>query len=667
MKISLGQLGVLVISILLLHSCQTKLVQLNKIEVLESQNKSSKYDLRTRMDLAMEQEVEKTKDPELGYVPRERLSAAIEYSKQLQASQEKLRKAAIPGITWQEMGPSNVGGRTRALMFDPNDATYKRVFAASVAGGLWVTENIYASEPNWTTINDFFDNMAITCFAYDPTRPDTMYFGTGEGYFNSDAIQGDGIYRSLNGGETWTKITQSGVDTFNYIQRIIVCSNGDVLASTRDRGVIKSTTAGLTWAKVLGSGITASTNRANDLDIDASGNIYATMGIFNTDGIYKSANNGATWTKVSSGTGFPSSGFERIEVACAPSNANVVYAILQDASSNECYGIYRSFDAGSTWSAGTMPRSAVDSGNVAGSQAWYDLTITVDPKSPGTLITGGLDLYKSTNYGAGWTQLSHWYGGASLPEVHADQQTNIYRPNSSDTVLFGNDGGVYLATGMSSTPIFYEKESNYNTTQFYACALHPEKGRNYALAGAQDNGSHKFTKGGINQTSEVTGGDGAYVHIDQNDPKYQFTSYVYNQYRRSSDSGATFTSYNFDASSTNGKFINPTDYDNSTGNLYCAWSSGNYAIWLNAKTTSSFTTVSAGFTGQVSAVTVDENTANRVWFGTDSRRVYYVDNAASSPSVTNTTSSFPSGWPSSGTVSSIAIEKGKSSHILVTF
>ncbi len=289
--------------------------------------------------------------------------------------------------------------------------------------------------------------------------------------------------------------------------------------------------------------------------------------------------------------------------------------------------------------------------------------MSVDPKNAATLIVGGLDLYKSTTYGSGWTQLSHWYGGASLPNVHADQHVNIYRPNSSDTVLFGNDGGVYLATNMSSSPTFYEKESNYNTTQFFSCALHPSKGRSYALAGSQDNGSQKFTKGGINETTEVTGGDGAFVHIDQNDPKYQFTSYVFNQYRRSSDSGVTFTNFNFDATSANGKFINPTDYDNSTGNMYCTWSSGNYAIWLNAKTTASFTAVGAGFSGQVSTITVDENTANRVWFGTDNGKVYYVNNAATSPSVANVTGA---GWPTSVTISSIAIEKGNASHILVT-
>ncbi len=114
--------------------------------------------------------------------------------------------------------------------------------------------------------------------------------------------------------------------------------------------------------------------------------------------------------------------------------------------------------------------------------------------------------------------------------MHADQHIILFEPGNSNVIYFGNDGGIYrTSNGTSAIPTIARKEFNYNTTQFYACAMHPDALSNHFLAGAQDNGSHKFSTEGVNSTVEVTGGDGGFTHIDQDQSHYQWTSYVYNQ------------------------------------------------------------------------------------------------------------------------------------------
>jgi hypothetical protein len=630
-------------------------LQLEPGDTVRTKEENHQLDKRTRADLAMQQEWEMTHDPETGTIPRERLWQAAMNQKQLMS---KHAKSGGFDITWMERGPKNVGGRTRTIMVDPNDSTGNTVFAASVSGGVWKTTNFYNALPEWEVVDDFLANMAVTTLAHHPSGTDTFYLGTGEGFYNSDAVQGDGIFKSVDGGENWTQLSSTTGSSFNYVQKLVVTDGNVILAATRD-GVQRSTDGGSSWTKTLGSSVGGgSTNRIADLEIDANGNIWAAAGIFSTDGIYKSNNDGLTWTKMYTSTSVQG----RIELGCAPSDSNRIYAIIQNTNTNRADAIKKSTNGGSSWSDIAVPIDAVSSDTFTRQQAWYDLSIAVDPADEDVLYVGGIDLFKSTNAGSSWTQVSHWYGGGGYPEVHADQHFAAYIGGSSDTLIFGNDGGVYFTlNGTSSTPSFTHQVLDYNTVQFYACAIAPDRKDNHYLGGTQDNGSHRFDYGGVNSTVEVTGGDGAFTHIDQDDDSYQFTSYVYNQYRRSTDGGQSFSNVNF--SSSLGRFINPTDYDNDTHILYAAYSSGNYLRWTNPRSGTSASGVSAGFTGQVSAVTCDPNTSNRVYFGTGSGKVYQVDDANTTASVTDVSSgSFPSGY-----VSCIEVENGDPDHLLVTF
>ncbi len=628
-------------------------------------NKVPKQD---RMDLAWEQEVEWTRDLSTNTVPRERLLDAQAYMLQLKQKSPPHKVAgAISGVTWSERGPSNVSGRTRAIMVDPNDPSGLTVWVGSVGGGIWKTTDISASAPAWTPVNDLFNNIAISSIVHDPSNTSVFYFGTGEGWYNSDAQRGLGIWKSTDGGNTWNQLSATNNSTYHYIQRLAVAGNGDLYVATRS-GLRRSTNGGTSFSQVLGSGNGSSSNRVSDVEIAADGAIWAGIGIFSTDGVYRSTTgNAGSWTKLNTGgNGFPTSGIRRVEIALAPSNAAVAYAVVQSGGSG-LDEIYRTSNTGSSWTTLAKPNDAdggIPASDFTRSQAWYDFSLVVDPNDANVVFAGGIDLFKSSNGGSSWQQISHWYGGFGYQYVHADQHIAYFQPGSSSTIYFGNDGGIWRSTNATAAiPTISFRSDNYNVTQYYACAMNPTAYSHQFLAGAQDNGTQRYDNAGINATVEVTGGDGCFCHIDQSNANYQFSSYVYSNYYRSTNGGASFSSI---SNNNNGYFVNPSDYDNDDHHLYASYTSGRYSRILNVRTSTSLSSVLIGAFngGRVTHVSCSPNTANRVFFGLNNGDIVRVDNAHSGgPSASNITGA---GMPN-GTVSCIAIEDGNDNHLVATY
>jgi len=621
----------------------------------------------------------KSRDQRINKVPSERLFAAFRYADMLKAKKRGIVPNALTGLIWTERGPSDIGGRTRAILPDLNDATGKTVWAGSVGGGLWKTTDITQTNPVWTATNDFFNNLAVTCIAQNSTTPTTMYFGTGEGWFNEDGLEGDGIWKSTDGGTTWNQLpnTDNSVAnyTFDYNQKILDYTSGGteyLFACTYNGGVQRSKDGGTTWTKVLGSGATATYNSAVDIERSADGALFATIGIFVQDGIYRSYDNGTTWTKLK--TGLPTTNYNRIQLACAASDSNRVYALYQNASTYACLGIYKSTNAGTNWAAVTNP-TIYGGSNFASTQAWYALTIGVDPNTANRIIVGGLDLTASANGGTSWTTISQWYGAGGYQYVHADHHAIVYDPRSSSKVYFGNDGGVFASTNATATtPTITSKDNSYNVTQFYQAAIYPTPNTNYALAGAQDNGNIMFTTAGINAGNNFTGGDGAFDHIDDDQPNIQIASYVYGNYYVTNNNWTSYSSIAF--AGNVGQFINPTDYDSRTNTLYGGDAVRKYHLVLNVGTTNTTqTNTISTFRGQVTAIRVSPNTRNRVFFGLDSTNSStYVDVYATVCKVDNATSTNPTvtqigkfTLAGGDYLSCIAVEPGNDNHILVTF
>jgi len=661
---------------------------------------------KDRIDLAIQQDIRRTKDPNTNSVPVQRLLKAKNFKDQKLSQLNNNRLAtAVPGINWIERGPSNVGGRSRVIWYDLNDASngYKKVWAGSVGGGLWYTNDITVASPIWNKINDLFDNIAITSFVQSPSSPNTLYFGTGEGWFNADAIEGLGIWKSTDGGANWSQL--SSTLNFAYVQDLLIDQNGSLYAAIRNRtasqarGIQKSTDGGSTWTQVLGAPLAGfNSGRGSDLELAANGDIYASIGhgqapgqviegrifrsSFATNGI--NTGNAATWTDITPDPGtnsIPAAGdnYDRIEIATAPSNANVVYGIFEGNGTYNVSNIKQYNASTNTWANRTVPTYSGGGAYTRG-QAWYDLIATVDPNDANTLYIGGIDVYKSTNNGANWNQVSDWRP-VGLPYVHADIHQIAYAPGSSSRIAIGCDGGIfYSADANLASPNFVDKNSGYNVTQFYAVAIHPTL-PNFFLAGAQDNGSQKFTSVGVNNTTEVTGGDGAFCHIDQDNPNIQVTAYVYNNYFISTNGGTTFSTLysDPDPNGGSGDFINPTDYDNTANVLYACSSEDvdpspamNYQYnrytritGVGATNTAALVTLSnSPTTALITHVAVSPSVSNRVYFGFDNGSIGYVSNANTG---TSNTVTFLTATGVTGTVSCIAVDPADENHILATY
>lgn len=624
-----------------------------------------------RINFAIEQEGRMTADPALGFAPRERLLEARREAADIRAAAENSR-SSLAEITWQERGPSNVGGRTRALLIDQNDPSGNTLWAGSIGGGLWKTTNALAENPFWEKTNDALDNLAISTISQSKNEPKILYFGTGEGFFNHDAVRGLGIWKSKNGGITWQRLASTANPDFHFTQKIVCASGQTVLAATRSGGLQRSIDGGQNWAQVLGKNISnCPTDRAADLQISADGTLFAAMGIFEKGGIWRSTDDGENWEKLT--TGLPAEKFQRIKIACSPSDPDRLFALLSNDSNYDCLGIWRSDDGGDTWQPMTMP-NPLGMNNLCRGMAWYCMAAAVDPNDRDRLIIGGIDLFETTDGGQNWAPISQWYGGYGQPFVHADQHEIVFKPGSSQTFFIGNDGGVFRGKSAAGggKPDFEFVANGYNVTQYYGCAISPEVGSPLALAGAQDNGTQLFGQnsyqnpldsGQISQkpAQTVTGGDGGFCHFDRDQPGIQITSYVFSTVNITGDNWATYEQVSI-GQGNEGLFINPSAYDDVSNTLFMAFEFNQIALIkdVGGENLPQITPISLN-NSYITCLSVWPGAPDCLLLGLSNGDVAKLENASStSPKVTFLRDG--TGWPTC-----IAIAPSDPNHWLLTY
>lgn len=620
------------------------------------------------------QEFEQLRDPALNEIPTERLLVANEATRTAQRAAVANRTAAL---NWQErgpvydlVGPSNpntraggeyTAGVVETFLVDFNaDPAGNVVFAGSPSGGLWRCTNfLSATAANWQPVNDFQSNLAIASICQDPSSPNIMYLATGDAgtVALSDGVRGYGIWKSTNSGLNWTLLTST--TTYQLAFKILCDNTGNVYLATGGGGLRRSIDGGLSWTTITPStaaSVASNSSYVTDLEISSTGRLHAIFGYAGTRVRHFYTDNPSTvtaalgWT-LSSGIRLSTTSCSRIEIA---TQGDLLYAVTANSTYN-VDSCYKSIDGGNSW---TLQNTAGLTTNIANGQAWYALTLGINPDDPNDVIVGSVDAYRSTNSGSTFSRATYWVG-STAPYVHADHHVmRWFKVGAENRIIIGSDGGMFMSRNGGAG--FVDRNQNLAIKQFYSCSSSPIAGENYLIAGAQDNGCHQLTNPGLSSSTEFYGGDGGYVHINQQNKQIQFGSYVYNVYRRSTNGGATWGSVTLNANS--GYFINPFDYDDALNTMYAsnAATTANNQIrrWSDANTTNASTVLTvdeltrSGTASNASAFKVSPYAAKRVFIGSNRGSVLRLDNASTVSSSTEITaniadissSSFPVGY-----------------------
>ncbi|MCK5856289.1 MAG: T9SS type A sorting domain-containing protein [Bacteroidales bacterium] len=418
-------------------------------------------------------------------------------------------------LSWDEMGPNNVGGRVRGLIVDKDTPT--TLYAGGVSGGLWKSTT---SGQSWVKI-PLSDNIAISCIAQAPNGD--IYVGTGEGlsqpnYSNvNSGMYGQGIYHSTDG-ITFTLIASTS--TWNIVNRIAVDKDGVVYAATQTALYMKTSSG---WSKI---------KNGTFKDVKVAPNstrVVATQG-------------GNVWITDDAGVNFTKksfSGVGRAEIGISPSDDDVIYAVLA-GSQGDFKGIHQTTDGGASWTQvaiGNSPSFDLFGGN---NQGWYDNVCMVSAGNSDVVYVGGIDMWKGTKTSSGafsWTRITAWNYPETHPSyVHADQHVYAQVPGQNNTFYAGTDGGIFKTTNGGAS--FTTLNKNFNVTQFYALGNHPGGG---VIGGAQDNGTVFMDFSGNNplQGRKVNGGDGGWAAASFLNQEVIFTTIYYSAVYRSSDLGQT--------------------------------------------------------------------------------------------------------------------------------
>jgi photosystem II stability/assembly factor-like uncharacterized protein len=500
---------------------------------------------------------------EKGFIPPDGLEKARQHTKQMRVAPQ----GTIKPDTWSWLGPGNIGGRIRTIVFDPANAS--NIWLGSVGGGIWRSVDDGTS---WGTFTDFIANLAVSTMAVNPINSD-LYAGTGEIFaasfnnpgtgFTPDGMQGAGIFKSTDNGLTWNQLPSTnpgnppgipqvcptpavpGNCPWLFVNRLAISPDGNTILAATGTNIQWSPDDGLTWFPAAGVA-----GQVLDVDFDPTNSQKAIAGL--NGRVMFSVAGGQFWFpasfKINATDPNPTVISGRVEVAYAPSNPAIVYASVDQNNGD----IFRSTDGGQTFvRVNTGTNFFLSGGTPPSSQGNYDNVIWVNPQDPSFVIVGGIDLWRSTNNGMTFTQISRWQS-SPVTSAHADHHVIVAHPGFNNTtnriVYFGNDGGIYRTNDVQTvtqTSGWQNQNRLLGITQFYGGAGNPTTGR--IIGGAQDNGTVSYPVPGLYQWGIVTDtdggglGDGGYCAADPTDPNYFYGEYIYLTIYRSTNDAISVT------------------------------------------------------------------------------------------------------------------------------
>lgn len=487
----------------------------------------------------------------------------------------RARAVAAPPPTegWFSIGPTNIAGRIVDLKFDPTNP--QRVYAASASGGLWSSRN---GGDTWRTTTDGLSSLAIGAVCVLPTDPNVVLAATGEGLMWMYVVFGTGIWKSTDAGETWgpTSLSHEITDNHGFYAMEANPFTGTILAGATD-GLWRSTDEGDTWNRVLSDG--------NYFDIKwkpgSASRVYVAKGDSPSgNGVKVSTNDGLTWA--TAGTGQPpSSSISKTRIAVTQANPSVIYAHYGSSQTGGTLGIYRSTDNGATWS----PRNT--SLNISGTQGMYAVTIAADPNDPLRVIAGGIELYLSTNGGIDFAETGDGNPLGDETAVHWDHHAIAWEPGSTSRVWVGTDGGAWRSTDDGST--WSPRRNGLVTTQYYDVCLDVQD-PGFTMGGSQDNGLTWAEDADTTWSPSTLVADGFACFLEQSSPNTIYSEWQFGGHVKSTDRGQSWFVTQDGIAGYAVPFA-PLDLDpNRPGHLYTSSLNGIYrttngqTLWVRVST-----------------------------------------------------------------------------------
>ena len=524
--------------------------------------------------------------------------------------------------TWTSIGPgpisngqtpgSNpVSGRIVSIAPDPTNSNI--IYLAAASGGVWKTTD---GGNSWTPLTDNQVTTVMGSIAVTPSDPNTIYAGTGEPNGSIDSFYGQGILKSTDGGSTWSLITDNNTFFRKAIGKIVVSptdpntvfamvGGGGANGLGGNFGIYKSTDGGATWSNTTTSittGIGYSDLAMNPQNPNV---LYCALSSSNSsvadNVLYETTDGGATWNPTAT---FPAAAdpIGRLTIGLAPSSPQTIYVSAADRNTSGVLGVYKTTDGGGSWSTITPGP------NYMGGQGWYDQTVAVNPNDPNTVyVAGAADstnaVMQSTDGGATWTGIATGVAGNNGP--HADHHAAAF--DAAGNFLDGNDGGIWKLDNATVGSIHWtDLTANIQVTQFVGIAVAANDATN-VFGGSQDNGTSQSNASSTVWTQRL-GGDGGQVVFSPNNPQRMYHDAPVgsfgnaNFFQRSDDGGSSWNGKVNGISTTDGRdfyppfVIDPNSYGGfdrlllGTNRVYESTNNGELWTPISTPNTSGWTT-----------------------------------------------------------------------------
>ncbi len=671
-----------------------------------SRNADPAPNARHREDLLVrhDSQVMKLADPATGRLPQDIRRLELEF-----AAHMPRRQGNEKSLTWSFHGPANVGGRTRALGIDVADPGFNTLLAGGVSGGMWRSED---GGLNWDLTTGSSQIHHVSSVAQDtrPGHRNVWYYGTGEGEGGSASRPtsgflvhpGDGIYKSTDGGRNWSVLaTTAGADPqaftspWQVVWRLDVDASetidDEVYAATWG-GIYRSTDGGSSWTHVLGDPTTPASYA--DLAISPTGVVYATLSYDGAQhGTFRSTD-GVTWTDITP-PGYTD--YDRIVLAIAPSDETIVWFLVANTWTQPDAALFRyQYLSGNGAGGGGMwldrsSQLATLPGTYGAShyetQGSYCQMLAVNPTDPETVYLGGVYLHRSTD-GFQLANNTSLMGGWGYAVHHADLHGLVFQPGSSAIAYSASDGGVHrTANADAGTVVWTTLNQGYNTSQFYTVAIDENLPGNPAMiGGTQDNGSLFSAEtlpagdwaeelqgdGGFCAVADASGSIGTYYM------SYQQNYGVFRMRLDNADGALQTVSRIDPPAADTSLWLKPFILD--PGDATKMFLAADDALWRNSDLTG-IPTGNAAPTGvnwsvltqappgqAISALSLSRSASRILYFGTAGGQLHRLDNAATAPpGSTPVRLDIGAGFPDGAYVSSIAVHHDDDQRVLVAF